>query len=347
MRRGLLKMLMVVLVLIPVGLTAYLANNLYHRKGVPEALQSLTTQLFQSKAEESKAEKRAEVLEKKATELQKAYDSLVADLHGEVDAREIRVRRFREKLEINFVDKVLFASGSAEITPRGREILTKVAGVLVKLGDKSIYVAGHTDDKPIHSALFPSNWELSTSRAAAVIRFLSESGSVPPERFTAMGRAFYQPVASNATPEGRQENRRVDIIVTEAPIFGDGSKAPEAQTGTGGTAVPSADTAGAEAGAAVGPERTLPDESPAGPSGTTSDKTTGAPPAKEPSSPPAPAPVVTPEAPQPTGAPGVAQPSAAPGDSGQAPAPSQEGPATPSPLPPVLPDRSGAPGAGS
>ena len=219
MRRRLLKILMVLLVLIPVGLSIYLANTLYHRKGVPEALDALSKQLFQSKQEENKAEKRAEALERKTAELQSAYDALVADLRGEVDSKEVRVRRFGEKLEINFVDKVLFDSGSAVVTPHGREILGKVASGLKRIKDKGIYVVGHTDTMPIRSALFPSNWELSTSRAAAVIRFLSETGGVPPERLTAMGRAFYQPVASNATPEGRQENRRVEIIVADIPLL--------------------------------------------------------------------------------------------------------------------------------
>jgi flagellar motor protein MotB len=214
-----LKVVMVLLVLLPVGLTAYLANSLYQRKGVPEALENLTRQLFQSKEEERRAETRAKDLERKTEELQTAYDSLVADLRGEVDSREIRVRQFREKLEINFVDKVLFASGSAEITPKGRDILGRVGTVLARVKGKSIYVVGHTDNVPIHSSLFPSNWELSASRASSVIRHLAEGSGLAPERFTAMGRAFYQPVASNATPEGRQENRRVDIIVADVPLL--------------------------------------------------------------------------------------------------------------------------------
>jgi len=219
MRARLLKVFMVILVLVPVGLTAYLANSLYHRKGVPEALENLTKQLFQSKAEERKAETRAKVLERKTEELQTAYDALVADLRGEVDSRDIRVRQFREKLEINFVDKVLFASGSAEVTPKGRDILSRVGAVLAKVKGKSIYVVGHTDNVPIHSSMYPSNWELSSARASSVIRHLSESADLAPERFTAMGRSFYQPVASNATPEGRQDNRRVDIIVADVPLL--------------------------------------------------------------------------------------------------------------------------------
>jgi flagellar motor protein MotB len=315
MRGRLLKMLMVVLVLIPVGLTAYLANSLYHRKGVPEALESLTRQLFQSKSEETRAEKRAEELERRASELQTAYDALVADLHGEVDAREIRVRRFREKLEINFVDKVLFASGSAEITAHGRDILAKVAGVLGKLGDKSIYVVGHTDSNPIHSSLYPSNWELSTARAAAVTRFLSENGGVPPERFTAMGRAFYQPVASNATPEGRQENRRVDVVVTEAPIFGNEAGPPEAQSGSV-KATPEASPAGSVEPA--GPAQPAEPMSPATP-----ESAPAAPPAVSPS---------PPAEPEKGAPPAEASP----------PAGTEE-----APLPPVLPDKPGVGAPGS
>ncbi|QAZ69117.1 OmpA family protein [Solidesulfovibrio carbinolicus] len=274
MRGRLLKIFMVILVLVPVGLTAYLANSLYHRKGVPQALENLTRQLFQSKEEEKKAEKRAQDLERKTEELQTAYDALVADLRGEVDSRQIRVRQFREKLEINFVDKILFPSGSAEISPKGRDILTRVGAVLAKVKDKSIYVVGHTDNVPIHSSLYASNWELSASRAASVIRHLSEAGGLAPERFTAMGRAFYQPVASNATPEGRQENRRVDIIVADVPLLA-GETGSQSMRGTvSGGAAGAAGTPGTPGtgGTAVAPDAGA---TPSGPdSGTAAESAT-------------------------------------------------------------------------
>ena len=341
MRGRLLKVLMVILVLVPVGLTAYLANSLYHRKGVPEALENLTKQLFQSKADERKAERRAVELEHKTEELQTAYDSLVADLRGEVDSREIRVRQFREKLEINFVDKVLFASGSAEITPHGRDVLLKVAGVFGKVRGKSIYVVGHTDTMPIHSGLYPSNWELSTARAASVVRFLSETGGLAPQRFTAMGRAFYQPVASNATPEGRQENRRVDVIVADVPIFA-GEPGPEAAGG---------DTSGAKSGEAADEKS----DQPAAPLRETSPQpAVPAPqtpsPADEsaasasvpPESESVESPVAAPQAPAKPAAPATepaagtaSQPGANPAKAASA---SPEAPAAPT-LPPPLPDR--------
>jgi len=363
MRGRLLKVFMVILVLLPVGLTAYLANSLYHRKGVPEALENLTKQLFQSKEEERKAETRAKVLERKTEELQTAYDALVADLRGEVDSREIRVRQFREKLEINFVDKVLFASGSADITPKGRDILGRVGAVLGKVKGKSIYVVGHTDNMPIHSSLYPSNWELSAARAASVIRHLSEATGLSPERFTAMGRSFYQPVASNATPEGRQENRRVDIIVADVPLLAGetGSQSmrgtvpggPEAATEGDGEGQPLRQTAPApHAGspdAAVPPEPTpdkaapgpaspaMPEKAPAGAPDTSSASPAAAPDAPgQPGAQAKPAPA------------GQDQPPAAPAEAAgktpsavQAPQPGR--PASPD-LPPPLP---AAPGGGS
>ncbi|NDY57361.1 OmpA family protein [Desulfovibrio sulfodismutans] len=214
-----LKMLMVAIVLIPIALTAYLAKTLYERQGVPQAVESLAKQLFKSKEEERQATEQVRELEKKTEELKTAYDSLLAELQGEVDSKDVRIRRFREKIEINFVDKVLFVSGSAEITPRGQSILGKVGQVLKKVKDRRFFVVGHTDDVPIRSFVFPSNWELSTARASSVIRYVSERHGVDPAQFTAMGRAFYQPVASNETPEGRQENRRVEIIIADLPLF--------------------------------------------------------------------------------------------------------------------------------
>ncbi|MEF3698320.1 OmpA family protein, partial [Desulfolutivibrio sp.] len=214
-----LKVLMVAIVLIPIALTAYLAKTLYERQGVPQAVESLAKQLFKSKEEERQATEQVRELEKKAEELKTAYDSLLAELQGEVDSKDVRIRRFREKIEINFVDKVLFVSGSAEITPRGQSILGKVGQVLKKVKDRRFFVVGHTDDVPIRSFVYPSNWELSTARASSVIRYVSERHGVDPAQFTAMGRAFYQPVASNETPEGRQENRRVEIIIADLPLF--------------------------------------------------------------------------------------------------------------------------------
>ena len=84
--------------------------------------------------------------------------------------------------------------------------------MLASIQNRDFQIAGHTDNKPIKSARFPSNWELSTARGVAVTRFLAANG-VPETRLSAAGYADTQPVASNDTPEGRAQNRRIEIVL--------------------------------------------------------------------------------------------------------------------------------------
>lgn len=115
-------------------------------------------------------------------------------------------------LLIRFRDNVLFDSGRAEIRPDGREILDGIASVIHDIPNQ-IRVEGHTDDRPIRTIRFPSNWELSTTRATAVIRHFIEVHRIAPERLSAAGYGEYRPVASNEHVDGRQQNRRVDIVI--------------------------------------------------------------------------------------------------------------------------------------
>jgi chemotaxis protein MotB len=109
-------------------------------------------------------------------------------------------------------DSLLFPSGSATLDPQGEPLLTEIAHLLNVDSVHPIAVEGNTDDVPVHSALFPSNWELSTARASTVVRFLISNG-VQPGRLSAVGYASLRPIASNATPEGRALNRRVEIVL--------------------------------------------------------------------------------------------------------------------------------------
>ena len=121
----------------------------------------------------------------------------------EMDARGLIFR---------FQDSVLFDLGSADIRADARPLLLKV-GDLIKKVTNPVRVEGHTDDWPISTERFPSNWELSTGRAASVVRFLIENLSFTPKRLEAAGYGQERPIESNATAEGRQRNRRVDILL--------------------------------------------------------------------------------------------------------------------------------------
>lgn len=126
---------------------------------------------------------------------------------------ELQVYEQDGKLYVSLQDKLLFPSGSANVNSDGKEALGKLAEVLLNNHDIQVMVEGHTDSIPI-SGRFEDNWALSTARAAAIVRILSQTYKVEPERVIASGRSYYEPKASNETPEGRSKNRRTEIILT-------------------------------------------------------------------------------------------------------------------------------------
>ena len=108
--------------------------------------------------------------------------------------------------------EVLFASGDASLTPAGLAVIDRLLPAFNQAPDHTIVVEGHSDNVPISTARFPSNWELSASRAGAVVRHLEARG-LNPTRLRASGLADTRPMASNGTPEGRSQNRRVEIVM--------------------------------------------------------------------------------------------------------------------------------------
>lgn len=119
-----------------------------------------------------------------------------------------------EGLLVTMLDSVMFRSGTATLLPPAERVLDTLAGVL-QSDVRTVGVEGHTDSIPIATAAFPSNWELSTARAAAVVRhFLARDDALPPDRYQASGYAEYRPRATNDTPAGRAQNRRVDILIS-------------------------------------------------------------------------------------------------------------------------------------
>lgn len=115
-------------------------------------------------------------------------------------------------LLVRFMDNVLFDSGKADLTPKAREIITKVAEI-IRQNNKNVRVEGHTDNVPISTARFPSNWELSTTRAVNVVKFLIEECGIEAKRMSASGYADQHPIDDNSTQIGRQNNRRVDMVI--------------------------------------------------------------------------------------------------------------------------------------
>jgi chemotaxis protein MotB len=148
-------------------------------------------------------------------QLSGTYQSLVEQLESELRSGELEIEELRGSLQVRALDQILFESGSVEIKPRGREVLAKIATQLGKVSDRRVRVEGHTDDVPIATARFPSNWELSVARAATVARFLAEHG-VAAKQLEASGFGQFQPIASNKLPKGRARNRRIEIVL--APL---------------------------------------------------------------------------------------------------------------------------------
>lgn len=206
--------------------------------------------MFQRAREADALEDRVGLLEKRLRRLQEEKNSeiqaLLAEKEKEAQAREKlaqeqndqmaqlnlakrelesrlskEINDYRTKLEMNerglvitFLSELFFDSGKDLIREEGREALAKVAAVLNKEAtDSDVAVEGYTDNEPIKYSGWKSNWELSSGRALSVLHYLIEELGVDPERLSANGYGQFHPVASDDTPEGKQQNRRVEIVV--------------------------------------------------------------------------------------------------------------------------------------
>ena len=124
----------------------------------------------------------------------------------------VKVLKTDRGVVIRLNDTMLFDAGSAIIKPQAQESLNKIALSLTKFKNP-VLIEGHTDAMPIKSEKYPSNWELSTARATNIIKYLTQTHKLPPDRLSAVGYGEYMPIAENTSPQGRAKNRRVDIIV--------------------------------------------------------------------------------------------------------------------------------------
>ena len=169
------------------------------REKLNKLLQASSAQLEELRKQKAAAEARA------AT-----YKSLTDRLRSMIDAGQLSVKIRKGRMLISMPNDVLFDSGSAVLKKAGQETLSQLAQALSGLSDRQFLVAGNTDDKPIRTARFPSNWELSTERAVVVTRFLINKG-MKPEQLGALGYGEFDPIAPNDTAEHRAQNRRIEI----------------------------------------------------------------------------------------------------------------------------------------
>jgi len=150
-----------------------------------------------------------------STDMLKLKQQLEAAMGKELANHEMDLQVTPEGFVISLRELGFFNSGQADLIPgAGAKIIT-IARILAKPG-LEIRVNGHSDNQPIHTPQFASNWELSTARAMSVLRLLVNDGGFDPTRISAAGFGEYRPVADNSTPEGRKKNRRIDLIVLQS-----------------------------------------------------------------------------------------------------------------------------------
>ena len=144
----------------------------------------------------------SDLLKNKMTEALKGFNS-----------NDLSVIQKNGKVYVSLSENLLFSSGSAVVNPKGVDALSKLAAVLNLNGDVAVNIEGHTDSIPIKGK-YQDNWDLSTARANSIVRILANNYKVDPLRVVASGHSFFDPLATNSTPEGRSKNRRTEIILT-------------------------------------------------------------------------------------------------------------------------------------
>jgi len=209
------------------------------RKAVEERLAKQEEEGARLAADRDALARQIEEKESEIAKLKATYDSLEEKMKAEIKKGEIRLSQAGGRIRVDLIDKILFDSGSADLSKRGEEVLGRIGSVLAKVEDKQIQISGHTDDNPISDRLkekFATNWELSVARAVTVVRFLSEHAKVPSKRMVAAGYGPFHPISSNTNPDGRARNRRIEILLTPSlearqkqPVVAKGESAPSAR----------------------------------------------------------------------------------------------------------------------
>ena len=169
---------------------------------------ALATDLAATKEREARLRKEQEAQAKRMAQYRKVIDKF----NKMVSSGKLKIRIVRGQMVVEMASNILFPSGKDKLHKEGEAALTELSAILSTIKDRNFQIAGHTDNVPISSGKFKSNWELSTARAVTVVKFL-QNGGVDPLQLSAAGYAEYQPAASNDTAEGKQQNRRIEIVL--------------------------------------------------------------------------------------------------------------------------------------
>jgi chemotaxis protein MotB len=187
------------------------------------ASEQTASELAELREQLASHETRIKALQREKEEATQAHSALEQQVRSELESKDITISELKGKLTVSILDRILFDSGEAVLKPEGEAILEKIASILTQYPNRQVHVIGHTDNIPIRASArsrFPSNWELSTARATAAVRFLSERAGVDPRRLGAVGYGEFHPIADNATMDGRAKNRRIALVILSEELVG-------------------------------------------------------------------------------------------------------------------------------
>lgn len=195
-----------------------LKSNMNKNRELLEQLEAKGKALAAEQARLDKTAKRLNELEAliaaKEEAMKKLKETLSKALNG-FEGKGLTVEQKNGKVYVSMENKLLFNSGSWSVGTEGKKAVVELGKVLGDNPDLSVLIEGHTDDDPyVGSGVIANNWDLSTKRATAIVAILSENSKINKQKLTAAGRGEFSPLASNATPEGKAKNRRIEIILT-------------------------------------------------------------------------------------------------------------------------------------
>ena len=238
--------LIVLLLLMAVGEWMVIHRDRAAAAEIKAESQKLAADLATAQVRRAESQKEIEGFRARVAELEKEKEmaaqmarGLEEQMRADLESKDVTISKLQGKLTVNILDRILFDSGEAELKPVGEVVLRKIASILTQHPELKVHVIGHTDNVPIRATArsrFASNWELSTARALAAVRFLTERAGVAPQRLGAVGYGEFRPIADNTSVEGRARNRRIAITILADELAG--ADTPSGVTSGGSTNAP-------------------------------------------------------------------------------------------------------------